>query len=279
MIAAFCPPGPDPMTARSKSYVCSMSDSVPDRCYGRYACVSTQPAQRADRHLAIRGLPHLGHRRLEEAAVAGGDQPRVEHGHHALVGEPPDQPARALSKQQRRVGRGDTHEPVATGFGHRALARDGQRLVGAWERDPVDDHQLTGRTRHVDPLPQRQRAEQARMLVLDEAPGQLGELGVSLAEDRELRQLLAGVDRRSLGGTPRGEESERPTSGCPDQFGDLGHRGLREPVPPRRRQRSGDVEDALPAIVERRADIQGAPRHRVIVVVRRGVLASRRLLG
>ena len=100
------------------------------------------------------------------------------------------------------MGRGDAHEPVATRFGHRALTCDRQRLVRAGEGDPVDDHQLTRRAGHVHPLPQRQRAEQARVFVLDEPPGQLGELGISLAEDRELGQLLAGVDRGGLGSPP-----------------------------------------------------------------------------
>ena len=50
----------------------------------------------------------------------------------------------------------DPHETVTTRLSHRALARHRQRLIWARKWDAIDDHKLTSRARHIDPLPQRQ---------------------------------------------------------------------------------------------------------------------------
>ena len=52
--------------------------------------------QRLASHLRIGRRPHGREAGLEEAAVARGDQPRVEDGDHATVGGGPDQPAGPL---------------------------------------------------------------------------------------------------------------------------------------------------------------------------------------
>src|SRR5215213_3278452 len=105
MIAAFWPPGPEPMTARSKSYVCSMLASVPDDRERRHAShsagssgLSREASQRGDHDLALARLPHLGHRSAQIAAVASGDQPGVEDCHNTAITEPPDQPTGALGE-------------------------------------------------------------------------------------------------------------------------------------------------------------------------------------
>ena len=81
-----------------------------------------------------RSVVHIGGRLAsQEAAVAGGDQPRVEDRHHAAVGRGADQPAGALGEQQRRVGGGDLHEAVAAGLVGGPLARAtsaGRRAAG-----------------------------------------------------------------------------------------------------------------------------------------------------
>jgi hypothetical protein len=97
------------------------------------------------------------------------------------------------------VGGGDLHEAVATGLVGRALPRRHQRVVGPRERDAVDEHQLTGLSRHVEPLPEAERAEQAGVGVLDELARQLGQLGVALGQRGQVGQTFAYLGRRRLG--------------------------------------------------------------------------------
>ena len=61
--------------------------------------------------------------------------------------------ARALSEQQRGVAGGNGHEPVAAARRDRALTRRQQRIIGARERNSVDQNQRQGRAWHVDALP------------------------------------------------------------------------------------------------------------------------------
>ena len=77
--------------------------------------------ERLAHDVGVGGGPHRRQAGLEEAAVARGRQPRVEHGHHAAVGGGADQPAGPLGEQQRRVGGRDLHEAVAAGLLGRAL--------------------------------------------------------------------------------------------------------------------------------------------------------------
>ncbi len=124
-------------------------------------------------HVGIGRGPHGRQAGLQEAAIASGDQARVEHGHDAAVGRRTDQPPGALGEQQRGMGGGHLHEPVPSRLVGGSLPGRHQRIVGPRERDPVDDHQLAGRARHVEALPQAEGAEQAGMWVLDELPGEL----------------------------------------------------------------------------------------------------------
>ena len=59
------------------------------------------------------------------------------------------------------MGGRDRHEAVAAVLLDRLLPGAHQRIVRARERNPVHHHQLAVRARHIDALPQRQRAEQA----------------------------------------------------------------------------------------------------------------------
>ena len=211
---------------------------------------------------------HIGARLArQEAAVARGGQPRVEHRDHAAVGGRPDQPAGALREQQRGVGGGDLHEPVAAGPVGGALPGAHQRVVGAGERDPVDEHQLAGVAGHVEPLPQREGAEQRGVRVVDELPGQLGQLGVALGQRGQVRQPLADGLRGGLGGPPAREQPERPALAGVDQLDDLVELRHTEAVAARRRQVAGDVEDRLLGVVERAADVEAAPGQHAVVAL------------
>ena len=91
------------------------------------------PGQRLADDGRVGGGPHRRQAGLEEPAVAGRRQPRVEHGDDAAVGGGADQPAGALGEQQRGVGGGDLHEAVAAGLLDRALPRAtsaGRRAAG-----------------------------------------------------------------------------------------------------------------------------------------------------
>src|SRR5688572_22671066 len=108
MIAAFWPPGPEPMTARSKSYVCSIAQAcqrieTTARCVRGASCswklcgvgasrLPREAAECLDGHLPISGLPHVGHGRLQESPIARGDQARIEYGDHSPVAEAADEP-------------------------------------------------------------------------------------------------------------------------------------------------------------------------------------------
>ena len=86
-----------------------------------------------------------------------------------------------------------------------------QRLVGAGERDAVDHDQLARLPRHVDALPQRQRAEQARALVLGELLDQQARRVVALAQDR----VLELVPQRLGGGLGRPRPVVAPSGDLP----------------------------------------------------------------
>jgi para-nitrobenzyl esterase len=58
-----------------------------------------QPPQRGPHDLGVGGLPERRQGRAQEVTVALGDQPRVEHRHHAPVVHRAQQPARTLGQQ------------------------------------------------------------------------------------------------------------------------------------------------------------------------------------
>jgi hypothetical protein len=102
--------------------------------------------------------------------------------------------------------------------------------------------------------------------VLDELLGQLGQLGVALRERGQVRQPLAHRLGRGLGG-PADENSPsvRPSAASTSSTISSSWAGA-EPVAAGRRQVAGDVEDRLLAVVERRADVEPAPRQDVVSV-------------
>ena len=65
------------------------------------------------------------------------------------------------------------------------------------------------------------------MRVVDELPGQLGQLGVALGQRGQVRQPLAHRLGRGLGGPAAGEQPERAAVGGVDQLDDLVELGLR----------------------------------------------------
>ena len=97
-------------------------------------------------------------------------------------------------------------------------------------------------------------------MVLDELLGQLGQLGVALGQDRQVGQTPPQVLGGRLGRAARGEQPQRAAVGGVDEFGDLVELGLHQAVAAGRREVPGDVEDALAAVVEGRADVDAAPR-------------------
>ena len=126
-----------------------------------------------------------------------------------------------------------------------------ERVVGPRERDPVDEHQQAGVAGDVQPLPERERAEERGVRVGDELSGQLGQLGVTLREGGQVRQRLADVLGGGLRGTAAGEQPEGAAVGGVDQLGDLVEVRLRQAVATGGREVAGDVEDRLLAVVER----------------------------
>ena len=113
------------------------------------------------------------------------------------------------------------------------------------------------------------------MLIGDEASRQLRELRVALTQDRQLRQPLAGIDRGTLRSLSGGEESKSSAFRGLQQLGNLGQRRVRQSVTTRRWQRSRDIQDALPAILEWRAHIQAAPGNcPVLKIICGGLIGS-----
>src|SRR5690606_40974746 len=95
-------------------------------------------------------------------------QAGVEDGDDAAVGGAADQSPGALGEPYRRDGDADGGEPGATGGVDRLGTGRGDRLIGSWEREPVDHHELARVAGGVDPLPQRHHTEQAAALGVPE---------------------------------------------------------------------------------------------------------------
>ena len=84
-----------------------------------------------------------------------------------------------------------------------------------------------------------------------------------LAEHGQLRELGPQVGCGELCRPLRGEQTQGPPVGGPDQFGQFSERIRRDTVPSRVRQAPSDVEDALLGVVERRPHVQPTPLGRV----------------
>src|SRR5690606_39933544 len=134
--------------------------------------------------------------------------------------------------------------------------------------------EAAGASGHVDALPQGQRADEGRRVVLGEAADEGGELVLSLAQDGGVElgaQQLGGL----LGGAPRGEQPERPAAGGADELDELALGVLAGTFPSRGGQVAGDVEDALASVVERGADVDAPPARRAAVAARPGRAVTR----
>ena len=138
----------------------------------------------------------------------------------------------ALRQPQRRVGGRHGHEAVAAHPGDGLRARRGERVVGARERDAVDDDELARRAGHVDALPQRQRAEQAGARVAGELPHQGADLVLALAEERRSSPSVGEPLAHRLGGLLAPRASTRTARACdrrPPAPGPRSRRASRSP--------------------------------------------------
>ena len=166
---------------------------------------------------AVPGAPHRRQRAHDLPSVAGGGEPRIQHGDDAAVGRGADQTAACLRQQHRRAWQVDLTERRPA---EQLTARRQQRIVGPGERDPVDHDERQGRPGDVDALEQPGRREQARLVVGREGADQRRLGQIALRED--------GVrhDRPHGGGglvhrPPTREQGERAPSGGGDECGQL----------------------------------------------------------
>ena len=112
---------------------------------------------------------------------------------------------------------------------------------------------------HIDALPQRERAEQAGLRVRGEVLDQLAERLLALEQDRHVRAGRA-APRRPPGrpASRRTGPSVRPPAASTSSASSSSMSAA-VALPAGRRQVLGDVEDALLAVVEGRADVEALP--------------------
>src|SRR5699024_202378 len=136
-------------------------------------------------------------------------------------------------------------------------------IVGTWEGDAVDEHELAAAAGDVNALPQGEGAEEDRPRITGEVPHERADRLLALAEHGEapvetLAHRLGGLLRR----THRGEEPEGPPPGRPDEGLDLVERLRGETVAAGGRQVLRDVGDALLGVVEGGPDVETGPPRR-----------------
>src|SRR5205814_1685758 len=90
---------------------------------------------------------------------------------------------------------------------HEPIPDAGEGLVRTREREPVDDHELTGLPGHVDALPQRHDAEQATVALLPEPAHQQRQRLLALQQHGQPR-LRADHLGRPFGRPAGGEQPE-----------------------------------------------------------------------
>src|SRR5690606_17169231 len=111
--------------------------------------------------LLINRWPHRWQGSFQEASVPCRGHPRIKDRYNALVPNRTDQAPSTLGQADRRVRRGNLHEPIATVFGYVLRTGLGDGIIGARERDLVDDHQAARITGHVHALPQGHGSKEA----------------------------------------------------------------------------------------------------------------------
>ena len=120
-----------------------------------------------------------------------------------------------------------THADRGRGFEGGACAVDvdarHQRVVGAREGDPVDDHELAGVAGHVEPLPQGESAEQAGVRVAHELLGQLGKLRLPLRQRGRVGQPLAMGSAFPRRWQPAQVDTAEGTGACSGENTDVCH--------------------------------------------------------
>ena len=100
-----------------------------------------------------------------DVAVAGGGEPAVEHRDDAPVLPAADEPARALREHERGRGEVDVAEARAAGALGGLAAGLGERVVGAAERQAVDDDEHADGPGTSTPIQKLRVAHEARALV------------------------------------------------------------------------------------------------------------------
>src|SRR5690606_1366438 len=108
---------------------------------------------------------------------------------------------------------------------------------------------------YVDPLPERERPEQAHPRVLGESPDEGGHLVLTLAEEGDPPLVPVEPCSHDLGGVlrgaHRGEQSQGASAGGPDEELDLVEEVVLQTVATWRREVSRHIRDRLLAVVER----------------------------
>ena len=159
--------------------------------------LAREASQRPDHDLALAGLPHLGHRRAQIAAVASCDQAGVEDGHNAAIAEAPDQPTGALGGSNAACVAATARKPLPPAS---ATARWRARMWLVRSRKG-DRRSPANRWRPARRRPARAtESEQTHDLVLNEPSGEFGQLGVALAGIVSFGSLFA--DMGGGGGGP-----------------------------------------------------------------------------
>ena len=132
-----------------------------------------------------------------------------------------------------------------------------QRIVRAWERDPVHHHQPARISGNVNTLPEAHRAEQARIHILRELVNKRPQGRLPLQKHRQvavLTHILCGL----LGPSLRRKQTQRAAISCFTQFEKPLKLRSAHPKTGFRQIRS-NIHDPLLGVVERRSNINPLP--------------------
>ena len=206
-------------------------------------------AQGTTNDLRIRRRPHGRQGAHDETAIA--------LRHHAWIEDRDDTPVvgraqkapHALGHHERRVRERDGYEAVAATAFHVHGSGAGHGIVGARERNLVDDDESTGLPGDVDTLPQGHRAHEAGVAFLPEALDQLSQRFFALQVDGQVRTLTQGL-RSGHRPALRREEGKHPSARGLREFDEFVEQFLAGTVAPGQGQVGRHVADALARMVE-----------------------------
>src|SRR5579862_641645 len=133
------------------------------RASGDLPIRSEHPVEEGEHIVALHGPTHGRQGDEENPAVAGRRESRVQHRDDPPVGGGPDEAADALREQGGGPRQVDQLEGLASGALPTGLE---QWVVGTAEREAVHRHEAERTPGDVDSLPEPERREEARRLVL-----------------------------------------------------------------------------------------------------------------